>query len=374
MSIKTLAELKAKFETGDQPTGADFVDLIDSFLHAQLGNFPNPLPAVSGAALTNIGSALPDPLPARDGSQLYNINPQEYNIPGAMPVPSYATATTFVLNDDWTSGSSDPAKRLLLLGRRIRLTIGGNYFYTEIQNAVYAAGITTGTVADAMPGSPIQACALGIITPFAVGGAVGQTIIGLGRGTAIASAASLNVGAAGDMFHVTGTTGPITSITARPPGHEISLVFDSTPDMTHNGTSLILPGAVNQKIAANSVFNFRSEGSGNWICTGITHAAGNKPLTKDHGTQGGNYTLQLDEAEMHMVAFSAVATLTIASRRTVDRALVVVKNGGFAITLAGIDNDSPTLTNAATRQDFIALAKSFGKISALSAALNKVTT
>src|SRR3990172_2762681 len=121
MAIKTPAELKAKFETGKTPTYQDFVDVVDSELHKLLGNFPNPLPAVDGSQLLNIGAALPDPLPALDGSQLYNINPQEYNIPGNMPVPSYATAVSFVLNGDWTVSASEAADRVFLIGRRIRL-------------------------------------------------------------------------------------------------------------------------------------------------------------------------------------------------------------------------------------------------------------
>ena len=125
MSVKTIADLKARFETGDTPTGQDFIDFLDSFLHGGLGNFPNPLPAVSGEDLTNIGGALPDPLPARDGSALTNINPKEYNVPGSMPVPSYATANTFVLSGDFTVGATDVNNRIFLIGRRLRVQIGG---------------------------------------------------------------------------------------------------------------------------------------------------------------------------------------------------------------------------------------------------------
>lgn len=106
----------------------------------------------------------------------------------------------------------------------------------------------------------------------------------------------------------------------------------------------------------------------------VTTATGSlKPLVKDHGTKSANYTLQLDEAELHLVAFSAAATLTISSTNTNDKGTVVIKNGGFAITLSGIDNDSPTLTNAASKQDFIGLVKSFGKISCVAFQANKAT-
>jgi len=178
MSVKTLADLKARFETGDMPAAQDFIDFLDSFLHAGLGNFPDPLPAVSGADLEDIGDALPDPLPARDGSALTNINPKEYNVPGSMPVPSYATADTFVLSGDFTVSAADVNNRVFLIGRRLRIQIADAYEYTEVSAAVFAAGITTVTTLDAMSGSPIQEVAVGVITPFGLGGAVGATVAG----------------------------------------------------------------------------------------------------------------------------------------------------------------------------------------------------
>lgn len=177
MTIKTPAEIKAKFETGKTPTYQDFVDLIDSHLSDLLGDFPNPLPAVDGSALLNIGSALPDPLPARDGSQLTNINPQEYNLPAGMPVPSYATANTFVLTGDYTVGAATVANRVFLIGRRLELTIAGVLTYTEVLAAAFAAGITTVTLLDAMASSQLTAVKAGVIRPVNNGGAVSQGVL-----------------------------------------------------------------------------------------------------------------------------------------------------------------------------------------------------
>ena len=84
--------------------------------------------------------------------------------------------------------------------------------------------------------------------------------------------------------------------------------------------------------------------------------------------------MQLKEAELHLVTFSANATLTIASTLSNDKATVVIKNNNYTITLAGINNDSPTLTKAASKQDFVGLIKSFGKISAVAVKLNIATT
>jgi len=137
---------------------------------------------------------------------------------------------------------------------------------------------------------------------------------------------------------------------------------------------LVCPGNVNLLMEVDDSFDVYADTTTKMYIQNFTPAAGVKRSTKDHGTQGTNYTLQLDEADMHVVGFSASVTLTIASRKTIDKALVVVKNGSNAITMAGIDNLSPTLTNAASKQDFLAISKSFGKITCLSTNLNQATT
>jgi hypothetical protein len=43
--------------------------------------------------------------------------------------------------------------------------------------------------------------------------------------------------------------------------------------LTHNATSLILPGATNITTAANDTALLISEGSGNWRCWSYTRAA-----------------------------------------------------------------------------------------------------
>lgn len=171
MSIKTPAELKAKFETGDLPQAADFVDLIDSFLHAGLGNFPATLPACSGANLTNLSGALPNPLPAISGENLTNINPEEYNTPAGMPAPNYATSTSFVVNGDWTV--------FFLESRRLLLTVDGAEFATDVVSAFYAGGFTTVETADAMPSNALTAARVSVIRPAAAGGGVSPRTVGI---------------------------------------------------------------------------------------------------------------------------------------------------------------------------------------------------
>ena len=94
---------------------------------------------------------------------------------------------------------------------------------------------------------------------------------------------------------------------------------------------------------------------------------------KDWGSKGSNFSLDLAAADLHIVDCTAAITITMLSSLTNDKATVVIKNGNFVITLADIDNDSPTLTQAASTQDFVGLVKSFGKISAVATQLGIAT-
>ena len=268
---KTPAELKQKFEAGDKPTAQDFIDLIDSLLNVVGTNFPNPLPAVSAEKLTKVGDALPAILPARDGSQLTNINPAEYNVPPNMPLPSYATATTFVLTGDWTIGSAVLAQRAFLKKRRLELTIAAVPFFTEVADAVFAAGITTVTTLNAMPSNQLTAAKVGVIRPFLNGGAVGRGTIGLGKGEDIASAATVNFDTStGDLIDVTGTT-TITAITLAE-GVEKTVRFTGILTLT-NGASLVLPGTANITTAAGDFAVFRGYAAGVVRCVDYVRTA-----------------------------------------------------------------------------------------------------
>ena len=148
MTIRTAVELKALFETGDRPTQQDFVDLIDSLLHTLGDNFPNPLPAVSAANLTNL--PIPDPLPAVSGEFLTNINRSDWVAISA--VPSYATSTSFVVTGNFTGVS------YFVAGRRVRIHLNPTGFhFTSVVSATYASGpnTTTVVVADAIPTSAL---------------------------------------------------------------------------------------------------------------------------------------------------------------------------------------------------------------------------
>lgn len=83
--------------------------------------------------------------------------------------------------------------------------------------------------------------------PLVGGTMTGQLVEKLA--TAIASAATINISTAnGNAVHITGTTG-ITAMTVAS-GNCVKLIFDGILTITHNGTSLILPGAANITTAA----------------------------------------------------------------------------------------------------------------------------
>lgn len=87
-----------------------------------------------------------------------------------------------------------------------------------------------------------------------------------GRQT-IASAATTDLSTLQATFvSVTGNTGPITSFGTMPAGTVKVLHFASTPTITHNATSMILPNARSITAAAGDTAVFVSEGSGNWRC------------------------------------------------------------------------------------------------------------
>jgi len=86
------------------------------------------------------------------------------------------------------------------------------------------------------------------------------------KGSDIPSASSINLyNSGGDYNHITGTTA-ITSLGTATAGFEKTLVFDGALTLTHNSTSLILPGAANITTSAGDTAVFRSEGGGNWRC------------------------------------------------------------------------------------------------------------
>lgn len=90
----------------------------------------------------------------------------------------------------------------------------------------------------------------------------------------IASASTVAIGAAAANDITISGTATITAFDAIAAGAERRVTFSGALTLTHNGTSLILPGAANIATAAGDVATFLSLGSGNWRCVDYQRASG----------------------------------------------------------------------------------------------------
>lgn len=97
------------------------------------------------------------------------------------------------------------------------------------------------------------------------------------KGSDIASAATTDLGAVEGLMHdITGTT-TITSFGTVRAGLWKVVKFEGALTLTHNATSLILPGGTSILTADGDIGIFISEGSGNWRCVSYTSAGRDAP-------------------------------------------------------------------------------------------------
>lgn len=119
---------------------------------------------------------------------------------------------------------------------------------------------------------------LNVARPILAGGTGATTAVGANDGlnttsSNIASASTTDLSTmTGVVGTVTGTT-TITAFGTVASGPERVLIFAGILILTHNATSLILPGAANITTAAGDVATFRSKGAGNWVCVDYQKAA-----------------------------------------------------------------------------------------------------
>lgn len=91
----------------------------------------------------------------------------------------------------------------------------------------------------------------------------------------VAAATTTDIGAASSVaVNVTGSSVTITGLGTVAAGTTRKVRFAGINTLTHNGTSLILPGAANITTAANDEFEAISLGSGNWLLRYYTKANG----------------------------------------------------------------------------------------------------
>lgn len=139
----------------------------------------------------------------------------------------------------------------------------------------------------------------------------------------VASASTVNLSAINGYFaDITGTT-TITSFGTETAGISYWARFNGVLTLTHNATSLILPGAANISTASGDIARFTSLGSGNWACTSYQKSNGTSIVV-----QGlpNNYLTGLT-----MSTAGSSTTMSIASGQAMDSGNAVLMTLGSSI-------------------------------------------
>jgi hypothetical protein len=125
------------------------------------------------------------------------------------------------------------------------------------------------------------------------------------QGSAIASAPTTAIGAPGTALYttVTGTT-TITSFGTVGAGTFRIVEFTGTLTLTHNATSLILPGGTSIVTAAGDIGFFISVGSGSWKCLLFSKASG----------RAVNSSISLSDIANDLVTYAKLQNVSAASR------------------------------------------------------------
>jgi len=177
------------------------------------------------------------------------------------------------------------------------------------------------------------------------------------RGTDIASASTLSLPASGGgVFNVTGTTG-VTAISSAQGGRTVKFKFASSLTITHNGTSLILPGGVSITTRAGDIAEFTNEAAAdasgsNWRLTDYLRNL--DPIETPSSAKTTNYTVA-DTDRNGVIRFSGMSsdstlTLPAASGRAGFRVTLLNLDGVYGVTVDG--NASETIDTFTTRKTF----------------------
>lgn len=178
------------------------------------------------------------------------------------------------------------------------------------------------------------------------------------RGADIASASTLSLPAGGGgVFNITGTTG-ITGISSAQGGRTIKLKFAASLTITHNATSMILPGGVNITTRAGDIAEFTNEAAAdasgsNWRLTDYLRNL--DPIETPSSAKTTNYTVAATDRN-GLIRFSGASsdsTLTLPA---------VSGLAGFKVTFVNLDgptygvtvdaNGSETIDGYTTRKTF----------------------
>lgn len=158
------------------------------------------------------------------------------------------------------------------------------------------------------------------------------------QGSDVASAGTLSVGEGGH-FHVTGTT-TITDIdpATDKAGRFFSLTFDGALTLTHNASTLILPGGANITTAAGDTALFKSEGSDVVRCIVYQRADGSLLIGPrlQSVTSSATVTPNFGNDQVNITAQAAGLTLANPTGTAVDGfgMSIRIKDNGTARSIA----------------------------------------
>lgn len=159
-----------------------------------------------------------------------------------------------------------PLSSLGLAASQIAFTPAGTVSATDVQNAIAELSSESVQKAQNLNDIPDKATALSNLGGLAKTGGSLTGKIDEAEGASISAASTTDLSAAtGNRIIVTGAA-TITSFGTAQAGLLMRVEFDGACTLTHNATSLKLPGGANIVTAAGDVAYLCSLGGGNWKC------------------------------------------------------------------------------------------------------------
>lgn len=188
------------------------------------------------------------------------------------------STTTSAYPGSFTSGL-DSAKAASPTAKDVYIATDTQIVYICYSSGTWVVGRLTTYGTDAAKAATPKAGAIHIATDtgrvyFCYVAGTWSTVKNGVKGADIASATTCDIGAAtGDFIDITGTT-TITGLGTIGAGAIRFVKFSGILTLTHNASSLILPGGVSITTAAGDTACFASLGSGNWRCLFYSKASG----------------------------------------------------------------------------------------------------
>lgn len=218
---------------------------------------------------------------------------------------------------------------------------------TEISSAqTYATNASTSASAASSSATAASSSASSAATSATSAATSASSISALTSLSTIASASTTDIGAvAAEYLSVTGTT-TINALGTVAAGLHRVLTFAGALTLTHNATSLILPGGVSIATAAGDVAGFRSLGSGNWRCEWYNKASGVTVVTLPVANGGTGSTT----ATAARTALSVPGLADVNAYTAANRGVISALTDGATITpnMALANNFSLTIGGART--------------------------